>query len=114
VISDAGSTPAASIHSSKSRERNHVPARRRPSRDTGGKHPIPRPAFVVTEGDLAYRARVGRVQGAELGLGREVGDLVDGRPEQGRGRTYTLAAQVYARHGQRAEYTRQAGFDRLQ
>jgi ATP-dependent DNA helicase RecG len=33
---------------------------------------------------------------------------------QGRGRTYTLAAQVYARHGQRAEYTRQAGFDRLQ
>ncbi len=33
---------------------------------------------------------------------------------QGRGRTYTLAAQVYARKGQRAEYTRQAGFDRLQ
>ncbi len=32
----------------------------------------------------------------------------------GRGRTYTLSAQVYARQDQRTEYTRQMGFDRLQ
>lgn len=32
----------------------------------------------------------------------------------GRSRSYTLAAQVYAQQGQRVEYTRQAGFDRLQ
>ncbi len=33
---------------------------------------------------------------------------------QGRGRTYTLAAQVYAQQGRQVEYTRQTGFDRLQ
>jgi ATP-dependent DNA helicase RecG len=32
----------------------------------------------------------------------------------GRGRTYTLAPAVYRQLGQRADYTRQAGFDRLQ
>lgn len=31
-----------------------------------------------------------------------------------RGRTYTLSASVYQRSGQKAEYVRQAGFDRLQ
>ncbi|MCB9678190.1 MAG: putative DNA binding domain-containing protein [Alphaproteobacteria bacterium] len=33
---------------------------------------------------------------------------------RGRGRSYTLAASVYARQGRKVEYTRQAGFDRLQ
>ncbi len=32
----------------------------------------------------------------------------------GRGRRYTLAARVYVRQGRKVEYTRQAGFDRLQ
>ncbi|NOY25731.1 MAG: ATPase, partial [Oligoflexia bacterium] len=32
----------------------------------------------------------------------------------GRGRSYTLTAQVYAQQGRKAAYTRQAGFDRLQ
>ena len=32
----------------------------------------------------------------------------------GRGRTYTLSAQLYELHGKQAEYTRQAGFSRLQ
>lgn len=32
----------------------------------------------------------------------------------GRGRTYTMAPAVYRQLGQRADYTRQAGFDRLQ
>src|SRR5690606_18806297 len=32
----------------------------------------------------------------------------------GRGRNYTLSAHLYELHGNRAESTRQAGFDRLQ
>lgn len=32
----------------------------------------------------------------------------------GRGRTYTLSAKVYGRTGRKAEYVRQAGFDKLQ
>lgn len=32
----------------------------------------------------------------------------------GRGRSYTLSSHLYALQGKRAEYTRQAGFDRLQ
>lgn len=32
----------------------------------------------------------------------------------GRGRSYTLSAHLYELQGKRAEYTRQAGFDRLQ
>lgn len=32
----------------------------------------------------------------------------------GQGRSYTLAAELYRMLGQKAQYTRQAGFDRLQ
>ena len=60
---------------------------------------------------LAVQKEAGRVLGSletlvELGLLQAHG--------VGRGRSYTLSADLYRLLGEKAEYTRQAGFDRLQ